>query len=151
MAYKRKTLRLDTSGLDHLLIQLDELGKDVKPAVNYALKHAAVKTRDDTLRALWKSDLPAKGKYSTGATQKSVLHFPKVEWDGDVASIPVGFDFDEPGAGGFLISGTKVNGTPRMKPAKELRKIYKGKPYIKQLQQQMWDDVMRELKKAWFS
>ena len=148
--YGRKTMRLDTSGFEHFLIELDELGGNVKSAAEYALKHAAVMVQNQTVIALADKNLPAGGKYSTGETLKSVIHFPKVEWDGDVASVPVGFDFDKPGAGGFLIGGRReIAGTPRMAPNRELRSIYKGQRFMRGVQKQMWNDVLSFLEKEW--
>lgn len=149
MNYKRKTLRLDTSGIEKLLTELDSLGGNARSAAEHALKQAAYKIGGDTKRAIKKENLPAQGKYSTGVTEESIITKPEIKWDGDVASVGVGFDFDEPGAGGFLITGTKVYGTPRMKPVKELREIYKSKTYVKNLEKVMWNDVMDALKKAW--
>lgn len=148
--YGRKTMQLDTSGLKHLLEALDELGRDIKPTAEYALKHAAVTIQNQTTLALNNKDLPAGGKYSTGETARSVIHFPKVEWEGDIASVPVGFDFEEPGAGGFLISGRReIAGTPRMKPDEKLRSIYKGKRFMNRIQKQMWEDVLKVLEEEW--
>ena len=65
---------------------------------------------------------------------------PKVEWSGMMGEIGVGFDFSKPGAGGYLITGT-----PRMKPDRELNKIYKGKRYMKQIEQDIKEVFEAEL------
>ena len=89
------------------------------------------------------SYLPAGGKYSTGKTEATIVDNPQVEWSGSRASIEVGFDFGKPGAGGFLITGT-----PKMKPDKELNRMYKGKKYMKQIQDQMSEVVSEAISKA---
>lgn len=148
--YGRKTLRLDTSGIEELLKRVDEFGGSVEKTAELVLKKAAVAVQNDTVLALSDKDLPAKGKYSTGRTLKSVIHFSKPEWNGTVVSVPVGFDFEKPGAGGFLISGRRaINGTPRVKPDMKLREIYKGKRYMDALQKKMWADAQEELEKLW--
>lgn len=134
----RNTLRLDTTGFESMLQQLDELGGNVQKAVEEALENAAIAIEDDTENAV--SDvrnLPAQGKYSQGDTKESIVKFSGVHWEGMVAYVPVGFDFSKPGAGGFLITGT-----PRMQPDQQLRKMYKQKRYMKQIQDEMGEVIM---------
>ncbi len=132
---KRNTLRLDTSGLEELIVKLDELNGNVKQAVTDALLQAAETVRDDTKDALEKQYLPHEGLYSTGRTKLTVVD-PYVEWRGTTAVAPVGFDYGEKGAGGFLISGT-----PRMQPNRKLEQIYTRKKYMKQLQEDMQEVI----------
>ena len=125
----RNTLKLDTSGFEGLIQRLDELGGNVVKAVDKGLAKASAKVAADTKAAIAPEYLPAKGVYSKGDTEKSIVTNPQPEWDGLVASVPVGFDFSEPGAGGYLITGT-----PKMAPDKQLHKIYKGKKYMQEIQ-----------------
>lgn len=136
----RNILRLDTSGMESMLKKLDELGGDVKKVTERTLRKAALKIQNDTVLAVAAPNLPAGGRYSQGDTASSVIHFAHVEWEGMTAWIPVGFDFGAAGAGGFLISGT-----PKMRPDAQLRKMYKGKAYMNQIQEQMWDEVANEI------
>ena len=140
----RNTLKLDTSGLERLLIEIDSLGGNVKKSSELALKKAGVQIMNDTILATAKPKLPAKGEYSKGYTTESIVHWPRVEWDGDTAWIPVGFDFSQPGSGGYLIDGT-----PRMNPDVELRKMYKGKRYMAEIQKLMQNIIWEDLKKLW--
>lgn len=132
---KRNTLRLDTSGFEELIVKLDELQGDVKKVVTDALLQAAETVHDDTIDALDNEFLPRQGIYSTGQTKTTVVK-PKVEWSGTLAEAPVGFDYGEKGAGGFLISGT-----PRMQPDRKLEQIYTRKKYMRQLQEDMQEVV----------
>lgn len=132
---KRNTLRLDTSGLEALIEKLDELQGDVKSAVTDALLQAAETVHDDTVDALADEYMPQKGIYSTGDTKKAVTK-PEVIWEGTTAIAPVGFDYGEEGAGGFLISGT-----PRMDPNRKLEQIYTRKKYMKKLQEDMQEVI----------
>lgn len=132
---KRNTLRLDTSGFEQLITKLDELQGNVKQAVTDALLQAAETVHDDTKDALREQFLPAGGKYSTGDTELSLVD-PVVEWHGTLAVAPVGFDYGEKGAGGYLISGT-----PRMAPDRKLEEIYTRKRYMKRLQADMQEVV----------
>lgn len=132
---KRNTLRLDTSGFEELIVKLDSLNGNVKKAVTDALLQAAETVHDDTMDALADQYLPRQGDYSTGRTKTTVAE-PKVEWSGTLAVAPVGFDYGEKGAGGFLISGT-----PRMQPNRQLEQIYTRKKYMRQLQNDMQEVV----------
>jgi hypothetical protein len=140
----RNTLKLDMSGFERLLLKLDSVGGDVKAAVNDALTQAGQKIEKATIEALNKSNLPAQGKYSHGDTLRSVIRDASVEWDGNtVAWIPVGFDFSEPGAGGYLISGT-----PKMRPVYELQKIYKYKEFMKEISDGMEETINKYIDSA---
>ena len=132
---KRNTLRVDLSGLQELITKLDEVGGDVKTAVDDALKQAAETVRDDTMDALEKQNLPMQGVYSLGRTEKTVVE-PSVQWDGSKASAGIGFDYAQKGAGGFLISGT-----PRMQPDRALEAIYARKKYAQKLVEDMQEVI----------
>ena len=133
----RNTLRLDTSGFEEILRNLDSLGGDVQKAVEDALGQASETIREDTIEALAASNLPAQGKYSRGTTLESVIQDSRVRWEGMVGWVPVGFDFSKPGAGGYLITGT-----PRMRPDAALNKMYKQKRYMTKIQEDIADVLM---------
>lgn len=136
----RNILKLDTSGFEAMLTKLEGLGGDVQRMTEAALQKAASKIQTDTEAAVAPGNLPAGGRYYTARTEGSIIRGAGVEWEGLVAWVPVGFDFGAPGAGGFLIAGT-----PRMKPDAALRKIYKGKAYMNELQKLMADEVLDEI------
>ena len=140
----RNTLRLDTSGFEKLLIKIEEMGGDVNKAVDDALTQAAGTIEEDTYAALGNGSLPAGGKYSHGDTKAAVVKGAQIEWAGQVASIPVGFDFSLPGAGGYLITGT-----PRMRPVAALNKMYKQKRYMRQIQEDISDVLWDYLDAKW--
>ena len=132
----KNTLRLDADGFDALIRRLESLGGNVKKAVADALGQAAETIAEDTKEAIASSNLPAGGKYSKGNTAKSIITDASVNWQGDVAWVPVGFDFNAQGAGGYLITGT-----PRMKPDAKLEQIYTRKKYMRQLQEDMQEVI----------
>lgn len=133
----RNTLKLDTSGFEEMLRKLDSLGGNVQKAVEDALIQSAETIQEDTIAALDAANLPAGGSYSIGTTKESIVSDSQIAWEGMIASVPVGFDFSKPGAGGFLITGT-----PRMQPDRALNKMYKQKRYMKQIQNDMGDVIM---------
>lgn len=132
----RNTLRLDTRGLESMLIHLERLGGDVKKAVQDALEQSSETIAEDTEDAMATANLPARGKYSYGATKEAIIRDSRVRWEGNIGWVPVGFDFSMVGAGGFLISGT-----PKMEPNYALRKMYKQKRYMNQIQKDMSDVI----------
>lgn len=133
---KRNTLKLDLKGFEELITKLEGLNGNVKKAVTDAMEQAGETIGEDTADAVEKSNLPAGGKYSKGTTKKAIVQNPKIIWSGTKAEIGVGFNYDKPGAGGFLITGT-----PRMKPDYELQKIYKRKKYMSAIQKDMTEVV----------
>lgn len=133
---KRKLFNINYSQFEDLLTELDAVGGKIKPVVTDALEQVAETVEYDTKEAMTKSNLPAKGIYSNGQTEKSIVENARVEWSGTIAEIGLGFDFGKKGAAGFLITGT-----PRMKPDYALQKIYKRKKYMNQIQQDIVDIV----------
>ncbi len=132
----KNRIKLKIGGFDTLIEKLDELGADVKSILTEVYEDAGEEIGVMTKEAMAKSDLPAKGIYSTGETIKSVLINPKAEWSGSVIEIGVGFDKLKPGVGGLLITGT-----PRMRPDYELEKIFARKQYMSEKNKQIGDDL----------
>lgn len=113
-------IKLELKGFEELITKLDGLvDNKLKPILTEVLEDVGEDIGQRTYEAMDKSNLPAKGKYSTGDTIKTVVKNPKAIWNGSVCEINVGFDKTKPGAGFLLITGT-----PRMKPVYELEKIY---------------------------
>ena len=139
----RNILKLETKGIEELAEKLKELNGDVNEAVTATLEKAGKKIGEDTERAMSRTNLPAGGKYSRGETAQSIIHEPKAEWKGNVATIGVGFDFGMPGAGGYLITGT-----PKMQPNNELHRIYKEKRYMSEIQKEMQNTMRDYIDKA---
>lgn len=135
----RYKLYIDSSAFESLAETLDRLGGDLKSVVDDALQQAAETVAADTLEAVNASNLPARGRYSTGDTEKSVIRESdvRVEWSGNIASVGLGFDKSKKGAGGFLITGT-----PRMQPDYALEQIFARKTYQKKIMQDIQDVFM---------
>ena len=136
----KNLLKLDVSGFEEYIQKLEKLEADIKPIVSDALNQAGETVTDDTFDAVSDSNLPRGGEYSTGKTRESIIKNPRVKCSGTTAEIGVGFDFNKPGAGGYLITGT-----PRMAPEKALNRIYKSKKYMKDIQKDMIDIFQDEI------
>ena len=147
----KNKITLDTSGLEAMMARLARLEhQDAKKIVEEALVAVGEQISKETEWALAPAHLPAKGVYSRGATKESVIHDVTAKWEGGVAYIPVGFDFDKPGAGGFLIGGRKasaITGTPRMAPDYVLQNMFKKKnnTYMAKMQKEAADIILDQI------
>ena len=125
--YKRRKFYAEFDGLDRYAERINELDWDVKKIVADALEQAADDPTADTIEGVKKKNLPAKGQFSSGETAETVIKSPRVTWAGTVGTIGIGFDKTKNGVGTLLITGT-----PRMKPARKLEKIYTRKKTVKE-------------------
>lgn len=95
-----------------LVEELDKMGRDTKKPVDEALKE----TEKIVQTNLEQAAVPYKGKgrrgYGKGEMYKSIITEPKVEWEGSVAEVGVGFDKDK-SMEGFYHSIFILHGTPR--------------------------------------
>lgn len=142
MAARKNKIQFDFGRLADIAEKLDKAGADLEKVMTEVLEDTASEIQSDTIKALDKAYLPAGGKYSTGDTVESVASDPKVEKEGSMLMIDVGFDKTKVGAGGWLITGT-----PKMAPDKELAKIYTGKSYENKLMKEMQEKLEEELGK----
>lgn len=137
----RNKIGLQFNGWEEYIAKLDELGgtdhakKGVEKALIESKKHVTPLIEQAV------NKLPAKGKYSTGATKESIDKNMTVEWDGMTASIKVGFDFSKSGAKSIFL----MYGTPRMKPVQGLKAaIYgsKTKKEVAEIQEKvLWNII----------
>ena len=131
-------LKLDFSGLDKMIEDMHKMGANVKDVAESALK----KGRDYINNNL-ESAMASHNR--SGETIKSLKNAP-VEWDGTVAKIPVGFDIKNGGLRSiFLMYGTKVYGTPRVKKDMKLYKAIYGKETKEKVQEIMKDEFQKVL------
>lgn len=142
MAARKSAIEIDFGVFEDLADQLEKLGADLKETFSDVMEEEGKKVAEDTVKAVANAYLPAKGSYSTGETQKSIIMQPKVEWSGSEASIGLGFDKTKPGAGGFLITGT-----PKMQPDYALEKIYGQKKYERDMKKHIVEGLQDQIQK----
>jgi hypothetical protein len=133
-------LSIDFSAFADYAEKLDLLGANLQEVFGDAMDQAAETVQDDVKEATASANLPAKGKYSQGETMDSIIPNPRTIWHGSFGEIGLGFDKTQPGAGGFLITGT-----PRMRPDFELEDIFARKKYARKIREQIADQLQDEI------
>ena len=139
---RRKLGRIDYRQFEELAEELQGLGADLQAVMTRTLEASGKEIQADTEKATSDSQLPAKGKYSTGRTRESINLDPKVKWSGTSGSIGFGFDFDKPNAGKWLITGT-----PRMQPDAALAAIYASSKYKSKVVKDIKEALQNEINK----
>ena len=122
MAKAKMGLQFD--GWEETITKLNNLAGDkvTKKAVSEALIKSKEHVNVGIDKAVASGSLPAKGKFSTGDTKESINRDNEVTWQGQTASIKVGFDFKKSGTTSIFL----MYGTPKMKPAKGLKSAIYG-------------------------
>lgn len=115
-------MKLEITGLDKLLERIDKMGSDSKKVCEEALRETHKIVTQKAEEGMAKSNLPAGGKYSYGDTLRTLRREALIYWNGDVASVPVGFDINN----GGLTSIFLMYGTPRMKKDQTLYNAFFG-------------------------
>ena len=125
-------LGIEFDGFEKLIQKLEE----VEGAAEQATENALVATHELVTRNLQAAIAPHR---RTGETEESLKRNAEVTWVGTTAEVEVGFDIENGGLPSvFLMNGTKVNGTPRVKPDPKFKNaIYgaKTKKEIAELQE----------------
>ncbi len=139
---RKRMLSVDFSGFRDYAEKLDNVGANIQDIFGKVMEEAAEKVQDDVRDAMAEGNLPAKGKYSKGATKQSIIDDVSVRWSGTVGEIGIGFDKSKPGVGTWLITGT-----PKMQPVKELAAIFGSKKYERTLKQVIDQKLAQELER----
>lgn len=110
-------MSLDMSDFEkQMLKKLNELQADVPKIVTKALEKTHEIVTEKALEAMKKENLPAKGKFSSSATEASILREAKVYGIGEALAVDVGFSIGNGGLASIFL----LYGTPRMKKSQKL-------------------------------
>jgi len=139
----RNKIGLKANGFEDLLAKLDEVGgtNAMKRGTEAALK--ASKQYVNPLIEQAMNNLPAGGKYSTGATKESIDKDMTVEWEGMTASIKVGFDFKKSGMTSIFL----MYGTPKHSPISGLYEAIYGKKTQREIANIQGDELKKVIKR----
>lgn len=138
------TMKLNVSGLEKLTRKVDEIGGNSRKICEDALLETHTIVTRKAEEAMSKSNLPAGGKFSTGRTLEALRHDANISWQGNVASVSVGFDIDKGGLASIFL----MYGTPRMKKDQALYNAFYGKKTLEEIrkaQENVFFDEIRRL------
>ena len=99
----KNKITLELKGFDELIANLEALNGDTKEAVEGCLRVAS-----DTVAK--KATAAMKKHNRTGATSKSIVKHSSVTWEGNFASVDVGFNLKKGGMPSIFL----MYGTPKM-------------------------------------
>ena len=141
----RNKIGLQVKGFEEYMAKLDEVGGGaaMKRGVESALKASKQYVNPLIEKAMVTSNLPAKGDYATGLTEKSTDKEITVYYDGVTAAIKVGFDFSISG----LTSIFLMYGTPRMSPVAGLENAIYGAKTKKEIAKIQGDALNKVIKR----
>lgn len=114
----------DITALKKYAEQLEEAGGDaaIKRATQAGMASAKAEINKLVTASMQPGSLPAHGAYSTGDTLKSLNKAMTAEWEGTLATLPLGFDMSQSGPVSIFL----MHGTPKMRPAAGLRDALYG-------------------------
>lgn len=138
--------RIEFDGFDEVISKLKRLDGDIRGTTEKALTKTHSYVTKIAKEAIQKSNLPAKGKYSKGTTEKSLVKNAEITWEGFTASVKTGFSIKNGGLASIFL----MYGTPRMKPDKKLYSAFYGsktKKEIKSIQEDTYYDEIRRLER----
>ena len=135
-------IEMQFDGMDAIIRQLEQLEVDVRETVTDALQEAGQLVTEQARAAIQ----PHK---STGKTEASLIENPPVEWTGTQATIHAGFDIDNGGMPSiYLMNGTKVHGSPRVKKDVKLYNAFYGAETTKRIEQIVRDALDNAVEKT---
>lgn len=126
----KNKIGLQFDGLEEMISQLESVEGDIKATVDAALRASKQAVNPGIEQAI------ARHKF-TGHTEASLDKSMKVDWEGTMASIDIGFNIK----GGGLPSIFLMYGTPRMKKDSKLyNSIYgaKTKRQVAKIQEEVF-------------
>lgn len=130
----KNKIGLQFTGWKELVSNIEKTADEaaMKEAVEGSLKATKGIVNSKVKKAMSKSNLPAKGKYSrVPHVIDSLDQSFDIIWSGYTGSINVGFDIEGKG----LVSVFLMYGTPKMKPVNELRDAFYGKKTKKEIRE----------------
>lgn len=122
---KRKN-GFDTTALAKYADKLEAAGGSaaVKRAVEGGMKQTKAQVNPKVKAAIQPGNLPAGGRYSTGGTAAHLNTEMRVDWEGNLARMKLGFNLEGDGLASIFL----MYGTPHHAPAAGLREALKEDP-----------------------
>ena len=137
-------MSMDFSGFNTMLKELEQLGANADKIADKALEKTFDIVTQKAKDAANPANYPAKGKYSSGRTAKSLKTTCKIYWHGTEAEVEVGYSIK---AGG-LQSIFMIYGTPKHMKVQKMYDAFFGEKTLKEVreaQREILLDAMREV------
>lgn len=141
--YKNK-MSIEFEGFDNVIKKMEQLNGNIKNITEKGLTETHKIVTKKANEAVQNSNLPAKGKYSTGLTKKTLKKEANITWNSTEASVEVGFSISK----GGLASIFMIYGTPRyMKNQKMYNAFWSKKTHdeVIEKQEEIFFDELRRL------
>ena len=133
----RKKFGVEFEGFNELIDRIEKLNGDLKSVTEKALTESFKLVTPDLHQAMQKHK-------QTGRTEGSIVDNSTVEWNGDTASIKVGFNIKNGGLPSIFL----MYGTPRIPKDQALYNAIYGKKTqeeIRKLQEEIFYEEIRRL------
>ena len=127
------SLNMDFGGFNEILKRIDDLDGSVKKITEEAERAAFKVITRKAEDAIQKPNLPRQGRYSSGRSERSLVRDAKITWNGDEASVSVGFNIRK----GGLPTIFMIYGTPRYMKSQVLYDAFYGE----QTEQEVYNAV----------
>lgn len=134
-------IKIEFDGLEKMLKKYERMEKDIKPAVNRALKESFGTVTPGIKAAI----APHR---QTGRTEDAIYSSPDVQWNGYIGHVNVGFDLNNGGmASQYLIHGASasITGVPYRAPDRKLYESIFGQAIsrrIREIQKKAFEEVL---------
>lgn len=121
----KNKIGLQFNGWKELMAGIDKVAGEsgLKQATEDALKASKQYVDNKVDSVMVKGNMPARGRYWTGETKKSLNKDMTVKWQGFTGEIEIGFDLEKSGLASIYL----MYGTPRMSKVDALYDAFYGK------------------------
>lgn len=142
----RNKMQLQVKGFEEYMAKLDEVGGSaaMKRGAEAALTASKEHVNQKLNTIMQPPKMPAQGKYWTGDTKASIDKNMKVQWDGMIGSVKVGFDWAKSG----IVSQVLMYGTASVPPVDGLHDAIFGaktKREVVKLQKEAINKVIKRI------
>lgn len=132
-------MNIVTKGITDMMEQIDRMGLDLRMAANEALQETQQLVQEKVATAAGAYAGRGRKGYATGDMYSSIGAVDPLQWEGDVATIGVGFKLP---AGGGWHSIFIMYGTPRISKDAAVYNAIRGSATRSQIEQKQ-EEVLR--------
>ena len=131
-------MTLQFTGFDEVMKKLKQANGDIRKTTEQALKE----THKIVTAKAKKAVAPHR---ETGETESSLRESPEINWNGDIATVHVGFDIRNGGLPSIFL----MYGTPKMQKDQKLYNAFFGSAVKREILEAQEDVFLTELHRLW--